>query len=66
MTNELILLGLHVRLWLDLRVALYLRRRAAMLRTRDRVPSREELRLLDGGKVPLSSGAPRRLVLVLI
>ncbi|NPV24728.1 hypothetical protein [Bradyrhizobium aeschynomenes] len=66
MTNELTLLVLHVRIWLDLRVALYLRRRAAKLKARDSVTARDDVRLLDGGTVPLSSGAPRRTVLVLI
>ncbi|MGJ5176213.1 hypothetical protein ACQR1B_05820 [Bradyrhizobium oligotrophicum] len=59
-------LVLHARIWLDLRVALYLRRRAAKLKARDSVTAHEDVRLLDAEKVPLSSGAPRRLILVLI
>ncbi len=66
MTNELTLLVIHARLWLDLRVALYLRRRAAKLQARDGVDAREDARLIEGETVPLSSGGPRRLVLVLI
>ncbi|WP_035646382.1 hypothetical protein [Bradyrhizobium sp. ORS 285] len=66
MTNELMLLALHLRLWLDLRVALYLRRRAATLQTRDSVSAHQHACALDDETVPLSSGAPRRLVLVLI
>ncbi|WP_316183251.1 hypothetical protein [Bradyrhizobium sp. SZCCHNRI1009] len=60
------LLVIHARLWLDLRVALYLRRRAAKLQARDGVDAREDARLIEGETVPLSSGGPRRLVLVLI
>lgn len=66
MTSELTLLVLHARVWLDMRVAAYLQRRAAIIQARNRRAARGDVRPFDSVTMPISSGAPRRLVLVLI